>query len=257
MTALVAALPMYDWPEAQAETDAEWARLRQVLLARGVSAPPRLARRNADLPPVPGGIRDKAGQVIAPDPAGLPPDELDLQAMWLHPGLALAQACWGPLELGLQAHIQVVGQPDYSVFEGGQGPLYSSAILMRRSADASREPPPPDGRARLPIARLRGARFAFNGPESMSGVLALTRDLAAAGEELTELFSERLQTGSHRTSIAAVADSRADVCAVDCRSLSLARRFEPKAARLEVVGWTARRPGLPYIAARTMPRFAL
>ncbi|MEP3816856.1 MAG: phosphate ABC transporter substrate-binding protein, partial [Nitratireductor sp.] len=41
----------------------------------------------------------------------------------------------------------------------------------------------------------------------------------------------------------------ADSCAVDCRSWRLAKRFEPAAADLVPVGWTARRPGLPYISA--------
>ena len=58
MTDFIAALPMYDWPETRAAVDGEWARLRDALHERGIDAPERLARLNADLPPVPGGIRD-------------------------------------------------------------------------------------------------------------------------------------------------------------------------------------------------------
>ena len=114
---------MYDWPEARAETDAVWARLRDALRAAGLAAPDRLARRNADLPPVPGGIRDGQGNVIAPDPATLRPEGLDLHTLWRHPSLLFAQACWGPLELGLNTHVRVIGQPDYSAYEGGAGGL--------------------------------------------------------------------------------------------------------------------------------------
>ncbi|MBD9446543.1 hypothetical protein [Rhizobium sp. RHZ01] len=47
---LIAALPMYDWPEVRAETDAQWEQLRDELLFRGIDAPERLARTRKDLP---------------------------------------------------------------------------------------------------------------------------------------------------------------------------------------------------------------
>lgn len=244
MSDFIAALPMYDWPEARAETDAEWQTIRARLLAAGIGAPERLVRRNADMPPVPGGIRDGDGRIIAPDPAGLPPDELDMPTLWRHPRLLLAQTCWGPMEeMGLAGHVEVVGQPDYSTCEGGEGTLYSSAILMREGAKAA------GAAASLPLHVLRGARLAFNEPASMSGILALTSDLNELGETL-DVFSERIETGSHRGSIRAVAEGRADVCAVDCRSWALARRFEPASAALTVVGWTRKRKGLPYITGQ-------
>ena len=61
---MIACLPMYDWPEARAETDAYWVALRDAFRAAGIKAPQRLVRRNADMPAVPGGIRDQAGAVI-------------------------------------------------------------------------------------------------------------------------------------------------------------------------------------------------
>ena len=129
----IVSLPMYDWPETRADTDAEWVRIRSLFERAGIDAPENLVRRNADLPPVHGGIRDGQGRVIAPDPATLPPDELDFQTVWKHPKLLLAQTCWGPLEQGLAEHVIVVGQPSYDGIEGGKGIEYSSAILMRRS----------------------------------------------------------------------------------------------------------------------------
>ncbi|HHZ07659.1 MAG TPA: PhnD/SsuA/transferrin family substrate-binding protein [Rhizobiales bacterium] len=253
MSSPIAALPMYDWPEIRAETDALWARLRDRLRAAGVEAPETLARRNADLPAVPGGIRDAAGTVIAPDPATLPPDELDMAALWRHPSLLLAQTCWGPMETGLADHVQVLGQPSYDAFEGGEGPLYTSAIVMRRECGSPENvPPPADGLARLPLDRLRGPRFAYNNPDSMSGFLGISRDLMAGGQSLA-IFSERIETGAHRSSILAIVEGRADVAAIDCRSWALARRFEPAAGEIRVVGWTARRPGLPWITARATP----
>ncbi len=248
----IAALPMYDWPEAVAETEAEWAELRAALAAGGVDAPAVLTRRNGDLPAVPGGIVDAAGAVLAPDPGRLPPDELDLPTLWRHPALLFAQSCWGPLEYGLGDAVEVIGQPNYDRFEGGRGPFYSSALVMRRQGRTSSArgiAAPPDGRAAIPLAGLEGVRLAYNSRDSMSGFLALSRDLAARGGSL-DVFARRLECGSHRGSLRAVADGRADLAAIDCRSWALAQRFEDAAASLTVVGWTALRPGLPYITGR-------
>lgn len=217
---------MYDWPETRAETDAEWAGIRDRLREAGIDAPENLTRWNA------------------------PDGGLDLAALWRHPKLLFSQTCWGPMELGLAAHVRVIGQPDYSAHEGGEGELYSSAIVMRGDGHESA---PADGRAVLPLSLLRGARFAFNSHDSMSGLLGVSRDLEAQGESL-DIFARRAETGSHRASALAVAEGRADVAAIDCRTWALFRRFEPEAAgKLQVVGWTARRKGLPYIAGPGAP----
>lgn len=218
MSDFIAALPMYDWLECRAETDAQWRRLRDTLRENGVPAPEALTRGD------------------------------DLQALWRDPRLLLAQTCWGPMEAGLQEHARLVGQPDYSAYEGGEGAFYSSVILMRAGAGDA-VPAPLDGAASIPLERLRNKSLAYNEPVSMSGILALTRHLKAMGSDLS-LFSERVQTGGHRASIIAVAERKADVCAIDCRSWSLAQRFEPAAGEVQSVGWTGQRLGLPYITSR-------
>jgi ABC-type phosphate/phosphonate transport system substrate-binding protein len=253
MSDFFAALPMYDWPEIRAAVDAEWALIRRRLLAAGIEAPEHLVRRNADMPPVPGGIRNASGFIIAPDPATLPPDELDLPSLWQHPRLLFGQACWGPIELGLVSNMRVVGQPDYSAFEGGAGELYSSAIVMRRTGLAEGDvAAPAKGNAAIPLDLLRGRRLAYNSQDSMSGVLALARDLSLVGAGL-DIFPQQIETGAHRASVVAVAEGRADVAAIDCRSWSIIQRFEPRARDVAVVGWTRRRKGLPYIAAQGSP----
>ncbi|KRB22581.1 MULTISPECIES: phosphate/phosphite/phosphonate ABC transporter substrate-binding protein [Mesorhizobium] len=251
MSESIAALPMYDWPEARGEVDAQWVLLRDAFRQKGIDAPQTIVRRNGDLPPVPGGIRDGQGALIAPDPATLPPDELDYHKLWLHPALLFAQTCWGPMELGLSSHVQVVGQPSYDTYEGGQGELYSSALVMR-AGEGPEARSPADGKALLPLDLIRGKRFTFNSLDSMSGIIALTRDLQAAGESL-DIFSSRSESGGHRGSIVTVAEGRADIAAIDCESWALAQRFEPAARKVVIVGWTARRKGLPFITARTTP----
>jgi ABC-type phosphate/phosphonate transport system substrate-binding protein len=211
MNAPVAVLPMYDWPELQAGNDAAWAAIRDRLRASGIDAPEALARERSDL-----------------------------QTLWRDPALLLSQTCWGPMELGLAGHVRVVAQPDYSAYEGGAGELYSSAIVMR--ADTQRG-------GGLPVNLLRNTRLAFNSTDSRSGYLGLKADLEAAGEGFS-IFSELVETGGHRASISAVAHGRADVAAIDCKTWHLARQHEPAARELRVVGWTSKRPGLPFITAR-------
>lgn len=255
MSELIAALPMYDWPEVRGEVDAQWGQLRDAFRQKGIDAPQAIVRRNSDLPPVPGGIHDAQGAMIAPDPATLPPDELDHHRLWLHPALLFAQTCWGPMELGLSSHVQVVGQPSYDAYEGGHGELYSSALVMR-TGEGPEVRSPADGKALLPLDLLRGKRFTFNSLDSMSGTIGLTRDLQAVGESL-DIFSSRSESGGHRASIVAVAESRADIAAIDCESWALAQRFEPAARKVVIVGWTARRKGLPFITAGMTPEKAV
>lgn len=224
MSEWIAALPMYDWPECRQDTDAQWQGWRDALRRRGVDAPQALTRTG------------------------------DLQALWRHPNLLLAQTCWGPMEAGLAGHVRVVGQPDYSAYEGGEGAYYSSAILMRKDVAGQEmaEPDmaaPEDGRARLSPDLMRGKRLAYNEELSRSGFLALIQDLKEVGEAV-DLFAGKLETGGHRASLEAVRDGRADVCAVDCRSWAMAQRLVPGVGNLRVVGWTARRLGLPYITSR-------
>lgn len=226
MTSLIAALPMYDWPERHAEVDAEWGGIRDRLRQAGFDAPEALTRQHEDL-----------------------------YDFWRRPDILLSQTCWGPMEDGLAPLVQVVAQPDYDGIEGGQGAFYSSAIVMRKAdvTDRGNVAPAKDGSAILPLDLLRDARFAFNNPDSMSGLMGIKKDLEALGEGLA-IFAEQSGTGGHRKSLRMVAADEADVAAIDCRSWELARHYEPEAVEaLDVVGWTSLRKGLPYITAGSTP----
>jgi ABC-type phosphate/phosphonate transport system substrate-binding protein len=211
MTDRIAALPMYDWPEVRAETNAQWTRIREILRTAGIDAPETLTRETGDV-----------------------------------------YEFWRPMGDGLADHVHVIGQPDYSDVEGGEGELYRSVVLMRADETLSLVTTPfaTDHQLdRQSLATLiRDKRFAYNVPDSMSGYLALQDDLGSL-----ELFREHIPTGGHRASIRAVAAGRADVCAIDCRSWALAQRHEPAAAALVPVGWTTKRKGLPYITSRNTP----
>lgn len=61
---------------------------------------------------------------------------------------------------------------------------------------------------------------------------------------------EQLETGSHRHSIQAVAEGRADYAAIDARSWALARAFEPACRHVEVIAETAHKPAPVLISHR-------
>lgn len=208
-----ASLPMYDWPETRDQVDQFYAQLR------------------AYVPSLPGSL-------CRPD------SEDALQALWRDPRLVLSQTCWGPLSAGLSRYVNVLAQPLYDDVPGGVGVRYRSAIVMREGV---RCPVPDHDGARLPHG-LSGLRAAVNGPDSLSGCIALVQDSGVHG-----LLATALVTGSHRASIRAVADGAADFAAIDCRSWALATEHEPAARALVVTGWTCLRAGLPYITARATP----
>lgn len=219
---MFAALPMYDWPEIMAETDAWWGRFRDAL----------------------------DGSLDLPDHLTRPDSEQDLKALWRNPGLIFAQTCWGPLKDGLEDSITILAQPDYSNVLGGRGPCYRSALVARKG-DACSVPDTLD--ANLPLDPMAGQRFAFNSRGSLSGYQALGEDIAKhTNRSLEALFGDLVVADSHRGAVIAVADGRADFAAIDCRSWSLAMQHEPLSTQLHVVGWTAERLGLPYICAKNI-----
>lgn len=98
---MIAALPMYDWPELRGATDAWWAGLARHLRAAGIEAVPDAPCR------------------------GLEP-----AAVWEHPDLLLAQTCGLPFVRRYGERLRIVATPCYAT-EGCIGPTYRSAIVVR------------------------------------------------------------------------------------------------------------------------------
>lgn len=216
-----AGLPMYDWPEERGAVDALW---RTIRARAGGDLPARLTR---------------------------PRGEPALLAHWRDPALVFSQTCRGPLSLGMLPGLRVLAQPDYSDVPGGIGPLYRSAVIARTGAP---RPAPAGPGADLPPGLLAGRVLAANARHSLSGWLALAQDL---GADPAARAAGVVMTGGHRASVLAVAGGRADLAAIDCRAWALAQRHEACARRLVVLGWTAARPGLPYVTGpRTAPALA-
>ncbi len=92
---MIATLPMYDWPEIQADHDRFWAALAREM---GVSVP--LSR------------------------------DSDFTAAWARPDLLLSQTCGYPFTHHYRGKLKIVATPHYKA-EGCEGPRYSSFIFAR------------------------------------------------------------------------------------------------------------------------------
>lgn len=101
----VAALPMYDRPEAAAAHDALWSAIRAALADEGIAAPETLNR------------------------------EIGLWEGWEHPGLVLGQTCSLPYRTRLHGRVALIGTFDYGLPGLAPG-QYCSVIVARREDDA-------------------------------------------------------------------------------------------------------------------------
>jgi ABC-type phosphate/phosphonate transport system substrate-binding protein len=173
------------------------------------------------------GLEDAPAALTWPD---------DPKAEWRSPELFFSQTCGYPLMTQLRGELRVVATPCYDA-EGCSGPFYSSAIVVRADDPAQK------------LEDLRGRCAAYNSTDSQSGYNVL-RALVAPLAGGRSFFNSTLESGSHAGSLAAVAESRADVAAIDCVTYALHARHRPAAvAGLRVLLYGPSTPGLPYVTA--------
>lgn len=150
---------------------------------------------------------------------------------WLQPDLVFSQTCSYPFTHQLRGRVTYVATPHYNV-DGCDGPNYSSILF---------------GREAKPLAAYRGCHTAISTTDSMSGMLALhlaTAKLAANGP----FFATQSISGGHVNSLIMVQDGKADLCAIDCVCVALARTYRPQLLEgLVEVGRSPSVPGLPII----------
>jgi ABC-type phosphate/phosphonate transport system substrate-binding protein len=172
---------------------------------------------------------------------GIPaPDTLDRRPayaeVWGEPGLVLAQTCGYPFATRLRGKVRLVATPCYRA-AGCEGARYRSLILVRADDPAGS------------LSALRGRGVAYNDVHSQSGYNALRAAVAPHARD-GRFFGTAVATGSHRASLRAVADGRADACAVDCVTWALLARHEPGfAVGFRAIGETPAAPGLPLVTA--------
>lgn len=102
---MIAALPMYDWPELRADIDAFWSTWRDALRRRGVDAPERLTR---DRP---------------------------CEETWRAPDLLVGQTCGWPFVDRVSQWTRLIATPTYAA-AGCESAFYCSWVLVRRDDPA-------------------------------------------------------------------------------------------------------------------------
>lgn len=167
----------------------------------------------------------------------------DLMSMWRHPDLLLSQTCGYPYRmLGLEQVVRLVATPMFDA-DGCDGMRYRSVLMVSEAAWV---------RGATNLAACRGLRAACNGLDSHSGMNAL-RHAAAPLARDGRFFASVVWTGSHLNSLRALAESTADVAAIDCVTLALLRDANPGLLQgVRPIGTTASAPGLPFIASREL-----
>jgi ABC-type phosphate/phosphonate transport system substrate-binding protein len=168
----------------------------------------------------------------------------DLAALWRDPGLVFAQTCGYPYITALRDAVALIATPEYG-FPGCDGPAYRSVLVC------------PVQDSRRDLAAFRGAVAAINALDSNSGMNLFRATIAplAGGQAF---FSAVAVTGSHAASLAAVADRRADLAAIDCVTFGLLHRLRPDlVGRVAVVAESPSCPGLPYVASARLAGSAI
>ncbi len=151
---------------------------------------------------------------------------------WTSPDLVLSQTCGLPYRARLHGTVTLIGTPDYGV--EGCAPGYYRSVFVARKDDA-----------RTSLADFNGAKLAFNEDLSQSGWAATQTLVASHG--LT--FRPHLRTGGHVLAARAVAETRAEIAAIDVVTWAMIAQWDRFANDLKVVGQTDPTPGLPFIAA--------
>ena len=160
----------------------------------------------------------------------------DLDAQWRHPRLVLGQTCGYPYVTRLKDAVALIAAPIYA-FPGCEDASHRSFII-RRASDPRRA-----------LSEFRGATAGLNAHDSNTG-MNLFRAAIAPIANAAPFFRAVIVTGSHEGSVAAVAEGRADLAAIDCVSFALLERGRPGLTeRVAVVAESLRSPSLPFIAA--------
>ena len=168
----------------------------------------------------------------------------DLDAQWRDPRLVFGQTCGYPYVAGLKGAVALIATPAYG-FPGCEDASHRSFII-RRASDPRRA-----------LAEFRGATAGLNGHDSNTG-MNLFRAAIAPIAGRAPFFRAIVVTGSHEASMAAVAEGRVDLAAIDCVSFALLARGRPELIeRVAVVAESPPSPGLPFIASARLDASAV
>jgi ABC-type phosphate/phosphonate transport system substrate-binding protein len=177
-------------------------------------------------------IRDGLRAQGIPAPDGLD-HEIRHMDSWAHPDLVLGQICNLPLRTAFMDKVTVIGASDYGL-DGCEPGYYRSAFIVRSDCPASD-----------PLDMI-DSRFVCNEQLSQSGYCSAQLWALTHGRQ----FQLSSATGSHRASIAAVAEGRGDIAAIDAQTWWIECRETRHTDALKVIGHTVSTPGMTFITRK-------
>ncbi len=149
----------------------------------------------------------------------------------------LAFICGLPYTLRAE-RLEPLAAPVQAGARYGGRPVYYSDVVVRSESHYTR------------FEELRGARWAYNEPGSLSGYAVARAHLAAIGAP-AGFFGRAVESGAHRESLRMVLAGEADAAAIDSIVLDLALRDDPAlGGRVRVVASLGPQPAPPLVAAR-------
>lgn len=166
--------------------------------------------------------------------------ETDNVGGWGRPDLLLGQICNLPYRAQFRDRVTRIGAAVYDLSDTPAG--YYHSVFVTRAVDAPRG-----------LAPAVLGRFAYNDPLSHSGWGAAVAEITQRGLQ----FHTKFQTGSHRASMLAVAEGRADLASIDAVTWRMFEHWEPAATGLRVIARTRLAPGMTFITAPTNDPAAL
>ena len=150
------------------------------------------------------------------------------------PTMLFTQTCGLPLRTVHENKVTTFAAPHYDVEGGGVG-TYSSAIILRKDDTATS------------LGDTKDYTFAFNSLGSQSGYSALRYHMKSKGLG-EQHFATELKSGSHRDTVLAVAEGRAQIGAVDSLCWDLVKEVVPEAvSNLRILEWTQTNPAMPFV----------
>jgi ABC-type phosphate/phosphonate transport system substrate-binding protein len=154
------------------------------------------------------------------------------------PEVLFTQICGYPLFKVFRDQGTVLATPSFA-FAGCEGPNHCAFFIVRAKDPAER------------LEEMRGRVFGCNSRLSNSG-MNLPRLALARIAEGRSFFRKVVMTGGHLASLDHLHRATIDVCAIDCVTWGLFRKFRPAdAMHYRILAQTARSPSPPLVTSAT------
>lgn len=156
--------------------------------------------------------------------------------------IQLAWICGAPYVVRRpHGRIALVAAPVWRGDHYGDQPVYHSDIMVHRDQPAQH------------FGALRGQRWAYNEPGSLSGYHIMRAHLARLGEGLA-FFSEAIEAGYHRRALQMLATGEADVAAIDTTVFEQIVQEQPAwRNRVRSLGRLGPNPAPPWVIRTEVP----